>query len=389
MNQELLRKYISEYEKEFHRIHRLEIYKWRAVQQFQDAWNLDADNFTEMLQLSLSKTRNLMAAAQYWPERMIIANAEKNPDEVRSLFAGLFDEERDVFERIIEFRKSIKELNSLAFPGKKDYQDERAVLVYLNLRYPESYYFYKFEMFKEFCKRVEYEYIPRRGSESNVAEYFYLCNIIRDEIRLNNRLLKLHKGRIGEDEYFDADYNILTQDFIYAVTGHLIVKETGRHAPKTQLKLKKPSITILQKEFHFVGKYVDHIAQQRRNKHIGDIGELIVLAHERDHCPPEFASNIERVSRTKGDGVGFDILSYDDTGCEKYIEVKATTGPASRSFHVSGTELARSKAEGDKYFLYRLFNLNEENRTADFFIVQGDLSKYCINPTEFEVIVKI
>lgn len=389
MNLELLGRYISEYENQFHRIHKLEIYKWQAVKQFQETWNPDAENFAAMLQLSLSKTRNLMAAAQYWPDRMIIANAEKNPSIVKQLFNDLFDEEFDVFERMAGFQHKIRELNSRTFPGKMDYQDERAMLVYLNLRYPDDYFFYKFKMFKDFCNSIEHDYVPKRGAKGNVAEYFYLCNVVRDEIKLNNQLLKLHKDRISKDEYFDAEYNILTQDFIYAVTSHLTVKEAVSHPAKPKLTFNNVNFDITKKEYKFSGNYVDYIAQQRRKKHIGDIGEQIVLQYEIDNCRTEFTAKIERVSRTTGDGMGFDILSFDNIGREKYIEVKTTKGPANRPFYITGSELARSRIEGENYFLYRLYNLDAENMTADCFIIHGDLSNYCINPTEYEVILKI
>jgi hypothetical protein len=221
MNLEVMRKYISEYEKQFADINNKELYKWRAVKQFQDHWNPNVDDFAKMLSLSLSRTRNLLAAADYWPERMIIANAEKSPDVVRELLSELFNEEDNVLERILAFQVGMQALNSRNFPGRKHYQDHRAILVFLNLRYPDIYYFYKFKMFKTFCEKVDHDHKPQRGSISNITEYFSLCDIIRDEIRLNNNLLKLHKDRIGKNEYFDAEYNILTQDFIFAVTDPL------------------------------------------------------------------------------------------------------------------------------------------------------------------------
>jgi uncharacterized protein DUF3883 len=389
MNRELLQQYILAYKSDFSRINRLELYKWQAVKQFQDSWNPDAEEFAEMLAMSLSKTRNLMAALNYWPERMIVANAEKDPKKVKDLFNDLFDEESDVLERVASFQQGIRKINSRNFPDRKDYQDERAVLVYLNLKYPDNYFFYKYKMFKEFCEKVEHDFMPKRGGSSNITEYFYLCNLIRDEILLNNGLLKLHKDRIGESEYYDAEYNILTQDFVYAVTRHLKLEGTNLPTVKAHLNVTNVSLTVLEKQYKFTGKHIDFLAQHKRNKHIGDIGEQIVLMHETSHCNPMFANKIYQLSRTKGDGLGFDILSFDDAGHEKYIEVKTTRGPASKPFHVSGTELERSKVEGNKYFLYRLYNLDEENMTADCFIIQGDLSRYCINPTEYEVILKV
>ena len=91
MNRVLLRRYMSEYEKEFANIHDKEIYKWRAVKQFQEHWNPDADDFVEMLALSLSETRNLMDSGNYFPLRMILEITGEQPQIVRGLFLDLFD----------------------------------------------------------------------------------------------------------------------------------------------------------------------------------------------------------------------------------------------------------------------------------------------------------
>ncbi len=221
MNQELLRNFISEYEKEFAKISGEESYKWRAVKQFQDNWKTDADNFVEMLTLSLSKTENLMDSGYYYPRKMIIAIAEKESRSVRRIFIDLFDEGVVLLERIELFQKEIKGLNDRLFPGKNHYQDDRAVLVYLTLRYPEIYYFYKFGMYKVFCEKMEDDFKPTMGRKSNTIEFLKMCEEVKREIRSNNKLLTLHKERITESEYFDTGSNILTQDFIYAVTKYL------------------------------------------------------------------------------------------------------------------------------------------------------------------------
>ena len=41
-----------------------EKYKWEAVNFFQDNWDVNAANFASMLNLSLSKTNNLLAFSQ-------------------------------------------------------------------------------------------------------------------------------------------------------------------------------------------------------------------------------------------------------------------------------------------------------------------------------------
>jgi hypothetical protein len=118
------------------------------------------------------------------------------------------------------------------------------------------------------------------------------------------------------------------------------------------------------------------------------LGEELVLQYEKEHCPPKYAARIIPVAITEGDGLGYDILSVDEKGKDKYIEVKTTTGDLERPFFLTGSELEWSKKAGQQYYLYRLYNFNVEKMTADFFILQGDLSQYCNNPVEFEVSLK-
>jgi hypothetical protein len=47
------------------------------------------------------------------------------------------------------------------------------------------------------------------------------------------------------------------------------------------------------------------------------------------------AAKVEHVSRTRGDGLGFDVLSFDEQGKERYIEVKTTAFAKETPFFVS------------------------------------------------------
>lgn len=45
MNRNKIKLYIEEYKDQFQKVNQLEIYKWKAVKQFQDNWNIDAVDF--------------------------------------------------------------------------------------------------------------------------------------------------------------------------------------------------------------------------------------------------------------------------------------------------------------------------------------------------------
>lgn len=73
-----------------------EKYKWEAVKWFQDNWDVNAQNFPEMLSRSLDKTFNLLASINNFPRRMIVSFSKAAPEEVRAMFIALFDENKDV-----------------------------------------------------------------------------------------------------------------------------------------------------------------------------------------------------------------------------------------------------------------------------------------------------
>lgn len=388
MNNLLLRELIQQYKSRFPQIHAMEIYKWQAVKHFQENWDPEASDFSSMLKNSLGMTSNLMVAANYFPRLMIEQFAQSEPEQVRKNFSKLFDEEGtlDYVTRIGDFRKSADRIRDRYFQGQNTYQDHRAVLVYLALRYPNEYFLYKFQMFKQFGAIVGYDYQPVRGRDSNIPQYMNLCSFVRDEIIRDNELLKMHTDRIGADEYFDSSYNILTQDVIYAATVHLDPNsQTSRSIDSGLIHQPTHFSIAAPQEITLEGTHINFVGKAQRDKQIGDRGELLVLEYERQICPPKYRKKVEHVSITQGDGLGYDILSFDENGNEKYIEVKTTTSGFFAPFYVSKAELALSELKPSQYYLYRLFNFDGTANRAYFEVIQGSLQSMCNSPVNYEV----
>lgn len=389
MNRQILRQYIDEYKLDFSRINQEEIYKWKAVKCFQDNWNIEATNFLEMLSQSIRLTQNLLKSGQYFPLRMLEHYATQRPEELRQLFRNLYDEENDIYQRIEDFRNGTKAINDSLFPGKNTYQDHRAIVVYLTLRYPERYFFYKFEMFKQFAQKLEVTYRPIQGHIENIGHFNSLCEIVRHELSNDQELLQLHKNRITTDCYNDINLNILTQDFIYAVSRHLnqqsVVSVTSTF--QTANEVSATNLSTSTDQLTFRGRTVNFIQNNIDNKRIGDLGELWVLKYEieklRQSGQHNLIDKIKHTAKDEGDGTGYDIQSFDGNGQKIYIEVKTTKGGKNSTFYITKTELERSKIEKDNFYLYRLYNYNENNDTADILIIKGDLTTLCEFPTTY------
>jgi hypothetical protein len=100
---------LSGYKRDFKKNIPNELYKWEAVKCFQYNWDIEADNFAEMLERSLSKTENLLDTGFAYPRAMIVKFARLYPNEIQSCFKGLYAETEPIEERINEFKTFMKD----------------------------------------------------------------------------------------------------------------------------------------------------------------------------------------------------------------------------------------------------------------------------------------
>ena len=392
MNILKVKQLISLYKKHFYSIDEQEIYKWRAVKCFQDNWDIATDDFFEMLKRSFAQTKNLLDSGLYYPKRMLVENTETNPDYFRQLFIELYDEDIDLLKRITDFQEGIKTHSKKTFPTlKNDYQDLRAVMVYLCLRYPDRYYFYKYEMVKKFVDVVDYPYQPKRGKIENIVQYLTLCNLLREEVIKDNELIELHKSRLSESEFFDSSFHILTQDIIYAAVRHIKKFEIIGTQESAFKRLQKVDITVTPKtdKVKLHGSFTNYIENERENKRIGDLGELLVLQNEQEKLKSlGINKQAEHKSKTEGDGLGYDILSYNENGEEIFIEVKTSIRNFCTPFFITRNELEKSKHSSDHFFIYRLYHFDDVNNTAKYYSRGGDLTDLCVNPILYKAVVE-
>lgn len=146
----------------------------------------------------------------------------------------------------------------------------------------------------------------------------------------------------------------------------------------------------------YIRKDSNYTRREKNKKLLGDIGEEIVLTFEKKRLTQmgrqDLAEKIEHVSKTKGDGLGYDILSYDvvnDTVSEKFIEVKATTGNSTKPFDISSNEVDVSELYPEQYFIYRVFNIHNKMASASFYVMKGSVrSNFNLEATSYKAYPK-
>jgi hypothetical protein len=99
-----------------------------------------------------------------------------------------------------------------------------------------------------------------------------------------------------------------------------------------------------------------------RNRKLGRDGEELVLHFERQRLEgydrPDLARKIRWVSEEDGDGAGYDILSFDAKGKERFLEVKTTVGSDTTPFYITRNELSFSSERPEAFRLCRVFDFS-------------------------------
>ena len=121
----------------------------------------------------------------------------------------------------------------------------------------------------------------------------------------------------------------------------------------------------------------NYLEQEAHNQSLGRAGEELVLEFEHQRLwragHKTLAERIDHVS-TKGDGHGFDILSFEEDGRERLVEVKTTRFGALTPFFASKNEVEISDARSAEYHVYRLFDFSKSPR---LFFLNGSMRSTC------------
>jgi hypothetical protein len=134
------------------------------------------------------------------------------------------------------------------------------------------------------------------------------------------------------------------------------------------------------------GRRIDFARRDASNRHLGQLGEQFAIEIEKQRLRfvdrDDLAEKVEWVAQSCGDGVGFDVLSFDPgDDSEQFIEVKTTGLGKHFPFYVTATEVRCSEDRPGQFRLYRVFDFGRNPRV---YVVTGALSRECrLEPVEY------
>mgnify|MGYP000619881788 CR=1 FL=1 len=225
INLEKLQNALVEYKKIFDERWQGEKYKWEAVKWFQDHWDINANDFADMFAKATEKTANLLASMNNFPRKMMIQYAQDDAEAVRAMFINLYDESKDVTERILQFQSSAQDLCDRLSPGYQHYQRPMAITVYLCLKYPQKYDIFKYTVCKAAGIYLENDFIPTKGhTEQNIKGNSKLISEMQEVVSQDSELIELFENNLDSDCYADESHRMLTFDLSFYIANYLADK---------------------------------------------------------------------------------------------------------------------------------------------------------------------
>ena len=180
-----------------------------------------------MLSEALSKTGNLLASEYWYPRDEINKLAKAEPEVVREMFLRLLDEDTPLKDRVSSFKDSASILRKKCWgqeSKKQNFQNDRAVILYLFLIHPEKYYMYQNGKFLSLARKIGLD--PNKWNVGNpyILKYMDLADLVRKEVEQDQDLIPMLNEKLTDFWFKDEAHHLLSDDvfwFVYSAWGRL------------------------------------------------------------------------------------------------------------------------------------------------------------------------
>ncbi|MCR5126351.1 MAG: AAA family ATPase [Treponema sp.] len=157
---------------------------------------------------------------------MILEFSKENPKTTRQMFQILFDENKNLSERIEKFKNIADKLQKThnqnnSSKWKSHFQTDNAISTYLWLRFPQKYYIYKWSEYRNVAKELDSPVKFTKGRKENLENGFALYDSICNELAKDEEIKNLLKSKLTDDCYSDDELKTLTIDFGFHISRYL------------------------------------------------------------------------------------------------------------------------------------------------------------------------
>lgn len=195
---------------------------------------------------------------------------------------------------------------------------------------------------------------------------------------------------VSERVATDATFAVTAQAAVDAPAMVLAVDELLRRWEQPPEPVDQVTYGAARERASRIRPLVDYLEREARNSSLGRAGEEFVVRFEKARLAQAgrhaLADRVEHVAAALGDGAGFDVRSFEQSGRDRLIEVKTTAYGKQTPFFHSRNELRVSRDRSPHYYLYRLYRFREDPR---LYGLQGALDESCrLDPVQFSAQLK-
>ena len=196
-------------------------------------------------------------------------------------------------------------------------------------------------------------------------------------------LVEILSERLGDESL--QDITLAAVDSPIEKGGGLL-EYVGVIVPAPTRDLERRSWRERRKPIRTARRGINYLEREARNSSLGRAGEEFVAGVEARRLwnlgRKTLAERIEHVSDSQGDGLGYDIRSFEEDGRERLIEVKTTRFGIMTPFFLSRNEVEVSAEEHARYHLFRVFSFRSES--PRLYTLPGSLRQTCLlEPVEY------
>ena len=220
MNLQKIQTYISAYITHLNNSRELEnAYKWESLQNFQKNWDIDAPDFAKMYDASLQNqtSRRLWKGDNFFPKEMMLKFIQISPDFVRNMFRDLFDEKKEVENRITRFQfccdsllAEYKSKYPLSIENNHFHQENHIISMYLGFRFPENYTLFEYASFKKTLENLGSTKTP---SPFDFGRFFKVIRTLNTFLKKEEEIDFLIKKKLNERIHFMENNLLVVNDF--------------------------------------------------------------------------------------------------------------------------------------------------------------------------------
>ncbi len=233
MNDRNLHAIIEQYENDFENVYgeKKELFKWRALKAWQDAFHSAESNGNFREKFSAAKKAfsirvdstqySLVDSRNNHPSTGIVKLWEKEPEKMEYLFQKVLlkdpcGDAARAESQMTEFLNEFEILRCQHFPEAGSYKvTPHSASVFMTLDNPSFNYIFRIKIARRMANYIGFNDDLGSGTKPNLANYYRMCDRILSAMKEHENLFRKHASYLADDMMDDPEHHMMVFDLMH------------------------------------------------------------------------------------------------------------------------------------------------------------------------------